>query len=38
VHPVFVRKVVQAVKDGGKPFVTDVNWDARTSATYISAR
>ncbi len=30
VHPVFVRKVVQAVKEGGgKPFVTDVNWDAR---------
>ncbi len=30
VHPVFVRKVVQAVKDGGgKPFVTDVDWDAR---------
>jgi uncharacterized Fe-S center protein len=30
VHPVFVRKVVQAVKDGGgTPFVTDVNWDAR---------
>jgi hypothetical protein len=30
VHPVFVRKVVQAVKGGGgKPFVTDVNWDAR---------
>ncbi len=30
VHPVFVRKVVQAVKDGGgKPFVTDVNWDAK---------
>jgi uncharacterized protein len=28
VHPVFVRKVVQAVKDGGgKPFVTDVSWD-----------
>jgi len=28
VHPVFVRKVVQAVKDGGgKPFVTDVHWD-----------
>jgi len=28
VHPVFVRKIVQAVKDGGgKPFVTDVNWD-----------
>jgi len=30
VHPVFVRKVVQAVKDGGgRPFVADVNWDAR---------
>jgi len=30
VHPVFVRKVVQAVKEGGgKPFVTDVNWDVR---------
>jgi uncharacterized Fe-S center protein len=30
VHPLFVRKVVQAVKDGGgKPFVTDVNWDVR---------
>ena len=30
VHPVFVRKIVQAVKDGGgKPFVTDVNWDVR---------
>jgi len=30
VHPVFVRKVVQAIKDGGgKPFVADVNWDAR---------
>lgn len=28
VHPVFVRKVVQAVKDGGgKPFVCDVDWD-----------
>lgn len=28
IHPVFVRKVVQAVKDGGgKPFVTDVDWD-----------
>jgi uncharacterized protein len=32
VHPVFVRKVVQAIKDGGgKPFVADVNWDARGS-------
>jgi uncharacterized Fe-S center protein len=30
VHPVFVRKIVQAVKDGGgKPFVTDVNWDVK---------
>ncbi len=30
VHPVFVRKVVQAIKDGGgKPFVADVTWDAR---------
>jgi hypothetical protein len=28
VHPVFVRKVVQAIKDGGgKPFVADVSWD-----------
>jgi uncharacterized Fe-S center protein len=28
IHPVFVRKVVQAVKQGGgKPFVADVNWD-----------
>jgi uncharacterized Fe-S center protein len=27
-HPVFVRRVVQAIKDGGgKPFVADVNWD-----------
>jgi uncharacterized Fe-S center protein len=29
-HPVFVRKVVQAIKDGGgEPFVTDVDWDVR---------
>lgn len=29
IHPVFVRKVVDAIKDGGgKPFVADVNWDA----------
>ncbi|MBN2386661.1 MAG: DUF362 domain-containing protein [Anaerolineales bacterium] len=29
IHPVFVRKVVQAIKDGGgKPFVADVPWDA----------
>jgi uncharacterized Fe-S center protein len=28
VHPVFVRKVVQAVKDGGgKPFIVDIDWD-----------
>ncbi len=28
IHPVFVRKVVQAVKDGGgRPFVCDVNWN-----------
>lgn len=27
-HPVFVRKVVQAIKDGGgKPFIADVPWD-----------
>ena len=30
VHAVFVRKVVQAVKEGGgKPFITDVTWDAK---------
>jgi len=28
VHPMFVRKIVQAVKDGGgKPFIADVSWD-----------
>lgn len=28
IHPVFVRKVVNAVKEGGgHPFVVDVNWD-----------
>lgn len=28
IHPVFVRKLVQAVKDGGgKPFIADVSWD-----------
>lgn len=32
VHPVFVRKVVQAIKDGGgKPFVADVSWDVAGS-------
>jgi uncharacterized protein len=30
VHPIFVRKVVDAIKEGGgKPFVTDVHWDVR---------
>ena len=30
VHPVFVRKVVMAVKEGGgKPFVCDVDWDVQ---------
>jgi uncharacterized protein len=29
-HPIFVRKVVEAVKaGGGRPFVTDLNWDTR---------
>ena len=31
-HPLFVRKVVQAVKDGGgMPFITDLDWDVRGS-------
>jgi uncharacterized Fe-S center protein len=30
IHPVFIRRVVQAIKDGGgKPFVVDVNWDTQ---------
>ncbi|NLG99022.1 MAG: DUF362 domain-containing protein [Chloroflexi bacterium] len=30
IHPIFVRKVVQAIKDGGgQPFVTDIEWDVR---------
>jgi uncharacterized Fe-S center protein len=30
IHPVFVRKVVEAIIDGGgHPFVADVNWDVR---------
>ncbi|MGB8645135.1 MAG: DUF362 domain-containing protein [Anaerolineae bacterium] len=30
VHPLFVRKIVAAVKEGGgQPFVTDLNWDVR---------
>lgn len=33
IHPVFVRKVVQAVKDGGgRPFVTDVVWNVAGAA------
>jgi uncharacterized protein len=32
IHPVFVRKVVQAVKDGGgEVFVADVEWDTAAS-------
>jgi uncharacterized Fe-S center protein len=32
VHPVFVRKVVQAVKDGGgQPFVVDVGWNVSSA-------
>ncbi|NTV36538.1 MAG: DUF362 domain-containing protein [Anaerolineaceae bacterium] len=32
IHPVFVRKVVQAIKDGGgKPFIADVSWDVEGS-------
>jgi uncharacterized Fe-S center protein len=32
IHPVFVRKVVQAVKDGGgHPFVTDVGWNVASA-------
>jgi uncharacterized protein len=31
-HPVFVRRVVQAVKDGGgKPFVCDIAWDVKAA-------
>jgi uncharacterized Fe-S center protein len=34
VHPVFVRRIVQAVKDGGgKPFLADVNWDISGAET-----
>ena len=33
IHPVFVRKIVQTVKDGGgKPFVCDVEWDTVSAA------
>src|SRR5512143_277782 len=34
VHPIFVRKVVQAVKDsGGKPFIADVNGNVMDAQT-----
>lgn len=34
VHPVFLRKVVQAVKEGGgNPFITDVSWDVEGAET-----
>lgn len=34
IHPVFVRRVVQAVKEGGgKPFIVDVNWDTAGAET-----
>ncbi len=33
IHPVFVRKVVQAIKEGGgKPFVCDIDWDTQSAA------
>jgi uncharacterized protein len=32
IHPVFIRRVVQAVLDGGgRPFITDLDWDVRGS-------
>ncbi len=32
IHPVFLRKVIQAVKDGGgKPYIIDVEWDVAAS-------
>lgn len=34
IHPIFVRRVVQAVKDGGgKPFIVDVDWDVAGAET-----
>ena len=34
VHPVFLRRVVSAIKEGGgQPFVTDVNWDVGDAQT-----
>src|SRR5512133_501257 len=30
IHPVFVRRVVKAIKEGGgKPVVVDIDWDTR---------
>jgi uncharacterized Fe-S center protein len=30
IHPVFIRRVVEAIKEGGgRPFVVDLNWDTR---------
>jgi uncharacterized protein len=30
IHPVFIRRVVEAIKEGGGlPFVVDLNWDTR---------
>ncbi len=32
IHPVFIRKVVQAIKDGGgEPMVADIDWDVQHS-------
>lgn len=34
VHPLFIRKVVQAIKDGGgRPFIADVTWDVEGAET-----
>ncbi len=34
IHPIFIRKVVKAIKDGGgTPFVVDVNWDVEGAET-----
>lgn len=34
IHPVFMRRVIQAVKDGGgQPFIADVNWDVAGAET-----
>ena len=34
IHPIFVRRVVQAIKNGGgKPFIADVDWDVEGAET-----